>query len=205
MPIVGWLWRRGKCGTCRSSISVLYPLAELATGLGFWYVYYTQPDAYSFLAGLVLLSQVIVLTVSDLKYRLLPNRLVYPAFAFFLVYRAFVHPLPIWQYALGFAIGGGTLWLISWASQKAGKPGMGGGDIKWMAALGLAVGAEQIVLIILVSSFAGLLAGVLLIAGNKMSRRSYLPFGPFIGVAAIVSWFWGGPIVDAYLQLYTYA
>jgi leader peptidase (prepilin peptidase)/N-methyltransferase len=205
VPVVGWIWRRAKCRHCESPISAVYPLIELFTGLCFAFLFADRSSIFEWIAGSALVSILIVLCVSDLQYRLLPNRIVYPSIVLFAVYRVFVHPLPLWEYALGFVVGGGMLWIVSWVSIRMNRPAMGGGDIKLMAALGLLLGAEQTLFIVLLSSLLGLLSGIALIAAKRMSRQTFLPFGPFIAGAALISWVYGDSIVSWYLTLFAVA
>ncbi|XID92594.1 prepilin peptidase [Paenibacillaceae bacterium WGS1546] len=204
-PVVGWMLRLSKCRHCKAPISPLYPLMELATGVCFAVLYLRGSSLQEWAAGIALASLLIVLAVSDLKYRLLPNRLVYPGLAACLLYRLVVHPLPLWQYGLGFLIGGGILWLVSWAGLRMNRPAMGGGDIKLMSMLGLLLGAEQILFVVLVSSALGLAIGLLLMALGRMSRQAFLPFGPFIGLAGFLSWVYGERVVDWYLSYFVLA
>jgi len=201
VPVVGWIWRRGKCRHCKAAISPLYPLMELMTGVIFALLYLQGSEPTAWIAGLMLASVLVVVSVSDLQYRIIPNKVVYPALLACLFYRVIYQPLPVWQYGLGFIIGGGLLLLVSWASTKMNRPAMGGGDIKLMAMLGLLLGAEQIVLVIVLSSALGLIIGMLLIASKRITRQTFLPFGPFIALAGLLSWVSGERVVDWYLQL----
>jgi leader peptidase (prepilin peptidase)/N-methyltransferase len=205
IPVIGWLWRLSKCRSCKTTISAIYPIMELTTGIGFAALYISRSSYIDWIAGLVLISVLIILTVSDLHYRLLPNRIVYPTLVGVIIYRIAVHPLPIWQYILGFVIGGGLLWLVSWVSIRMNRPAMGGGDIKLMAVLGLLLGVEQVIFIILLSSVLGLFSGILMIVMKRMSLKTFVPFGPFISIAAFVSWLFGDQIVSWYLGFYVLA
>lgn len=202
VPVIGWLWRLAKCRNCEASISPIYPLMELATGVCFAILYVQGATLTEWIAGLVLTSVLIVLAISDLQYRLIPNRIVYPSLIVCAVYRLLVHPLPLWEYGMGFVIGGGLLWLVSWVSVKLKRPAMGGGDIKLMALLGLLLGVEQIIFVILLSAMLGLIIGLLLMALKRISRQTFLPFGPFIGLAGFMSWVIGEQIIKWYIGLF---
>ncbi len=204
VPIVGWLWRRGACRHCRARISPIYVLGEAGTGLLFALLYLHHSSVAEWIGGMLLVAMLVALTVSDLKYRLLPDRIVYPSFAVFVLYQLLVAPGQIWSHALGLLIGGGMLLAVSWVSVKANRPAMGGGDIKLMALLGWLLGFERVLLVILLSSVLGLLVGFSLIAAGKMRRDTFLPFGPFIAAAALFAWMWGQDVVDRYLNHFVY-
>lgn len=175
-----------------------YPVVAVLSGILYLLLFAMERDFREWLPGLVLVSVLTVLAVTDLKYRLLPDVIVYPAMLFFAVWRFFHHPLPLWQYALGFLIGGGVLYLISWIAVKMNKPPMGGGDIKLMAMLGLALGAEQVVLLLLVSSLLGVVSGYIMIAFRRIGKGGFVPFGPSIAAAALFCWFFGQALLSWY-------
>lgn len=200
VPVVGWIWRRGKCRHCRRPISAIYLLGEAGTGLLFALLYLHKSSAAEWIGGMLLTVMLVTLTVSDLKYRLLPDRIVFPSFAVFVLYQLLVASGRIWDHLLGLLIGGGMLLAVSWVSVKMNRPAMGGGDIKLMAVLGWLLGFERVFLVILLSSLLGLMVGVGLIAAGKMRRDTFLPFGPFIAASALFAWIWGQDVVDQYLN-----
>ncbi|MNG12166.1 Type 4 prepilin-like proteins leader peptide-processing enzyme [compost metagenome] len=115
--------------------------------------------------------------------------------------RLFVHPLPIWHYALGFVIGGGALITVSLVATWMGKPAMGFGDIRLMALVGLVMGIKLVLLCIFLSALLGSVIGVALIASGKLDRRSPIPYGPFIAVAGFICFCFGDPLMTWYMDL----
>lgn len=180
----------------------IYPCMMTAGGAGFALMATLGGGFTEVVAGCILLLILIALTVSDLTYRLLPNKIIYPAIVWCAGWRVLFHPLPLWEYALGFLIGGGMLYLVSFFAVKRGRPPMGGGDIKLMALLGLAMGAELIVMTLILSSLIGMLGALLLIAARRMNRSSFVPFGPFISLAAVIAWLCGDAALQWYYGLY---
>ncbi|KRE69202.1 prepilin peptidase [Paenibacillus sp. Soil750] len=200
IPILGWFIRRGKCHTCGSPISPVYIVGELAGGILFASLPFVVSVNELWIAY-PLVSVLLILTVSDLAYMLLPNKIIYPAMLLFTGLRLFIHPLPIWHYALGFVIGGGTLLAVSLAATWMGKPAMGFGDIRLMALVGLVMGIKLVLLCIFLSALLGSVIGVALIASGKLDRRSPIPYGPFIAVAGFICFCFGDPLMTWYMDL----
>ncbi|MGG1515061.1 A24 family peptidase [Paenibacillus oryzisoli] len=200
IPIFGWFIRRGKCHTCQASISPIYLVGELAGGMLFaalpWLV--ARDELW---IAYPLVSVLLMLTVSDLAYMLLPNKIIYPAMLGFAALRLWLHPLPLWQYAAGFILGGGLLVLVSLAAAWMGRPAMGFGDIRLMALVGLVMGVKLVLMCIFLSAFLGSLIGLGLIAAGKLDRRSPMPYGPFIAVAGLLCFCFGDPILTWYMDL----
>lgn len=202
LPLFGWLIRKGKCHYCGERISPVYFVGEAAAGVLFAALPFLLQDGSELVIAYPLVSIVVVLTVSDLNYRLLPNRIIYPGFLVFAVLRLLIHPLPVWEYALGFLVGGGVLMLVSWVSVLLGKPAMGGGDIKMMALMGLVMGAKLVLLCLFLSALFGSIAGLAMIASGKLTRRSFIPYGPFIAIGGLVSYFYGQDVLSWYVSTF---
>ncbi|MDF2814244.1 MAG: prepilin peptidase [Paenibacillus sp.] len=201
IPILGWIIRRGRCHYCEERFSFIYVLGELAGGLLFAALPFLLDTPQELLIAYPLVSVLLILTVSDLKYMLLPNRIIYPAMLLFTVLRVFIHPLPLWHYALAFLLGGGILISVSYVSTLLGKPAMGFGDIRLMALVGLVMGIKLVLLCIFLSALLGSVIGLALIGSGKLTRRTPIPYGPFIAVACLVSLCYGDQIVVWYMDL----
>ncbi|TVY10420.1 prepilin peptidase [Paenibacillus cremeus] len=204
IPIFGWLLRKGKCHYCGTPISGVYMLGELAGGVLFAALPLLFPDHLEELwIAYPLVSVLLILTVSDLKYMLLPNKIIYPAMLLFTLLRLLNHPLPLWHYALGFVLGGGILISVSLIATWMGKPAMGFGDIRLMALIGLVIGVKLVLLCVFLSALLGSVIGLALIGSGKLSRSTPIPYGPFIAVGSLVSYCYGDPLVSWYLDLIT--
>ncbi|GFR36705.1 type 4 prepilin-like proteins leader peptide-processing enzyme [Insulibacter thermoxylanivorax] len=202
IPVVSWLFQRGRCRTCGEPISPLYLLGELATGIGYAALPHLIQDLPELLFAYVFISVMIIITISDLRYQIIPNKIIYPMIVLTLIYRILYHPLPMWEYLSGFAIGGGMLLLVSVIGRWMGKPNaMGGGDVKLMAWIGLAGGLQMILLCIFLSSLIGFLVGVILLWSRKLASTA-IPFGPFIAIGACVSLMLHETIFTWYLGLF---
>lgn len=187
VPVFGWLWLRGKCRSCRLPISPMYPVVELATGLLFVACYLNFDVAPAAFKWLFFTCAIIVLTVTDLRVRLLPDAVNWPGFAAGLAFAAFVPPsdgaalwltdrlglLPppvpvvgVFEALIGAGFGSFLLWGAG-AAYKAvrGRDGMGFGDVKMMAMVGTFLGLRGTFLTILLGTLLGSVLGVAVIVG----------------------------------------
>ena len=191
IPIFSWILLRAKCANCKVKISSEYPIVESLCGFvtlfffkdlldlnHFHYAFFRTTIFYIFLAHFVI----------DLKHKILPDSLnIYLGFVL-LIYSFF--QFNYIHIGLGFLIGGGFPYLITWLFYKIrGQIGLGGGDIKLYAVLGLYLGPLDIMLTIFLSCFLGAVVGVFLIATKFLDRNNPIPFGPFILIVAAIQIF----------------
>jgi leader peptidase (prepilin peptidase)/N-methyltransferase len=205
IPVVSWLAQRGRCRHCGQPISVRYLITELVTAVLFalaFAKYNLSPEAFVFAAFFWVL---VVLTVIDLEHRLLPNRIVYPAFVvgwIGLTTGALSEGRPeaLIGAALGALIFGGFFLLIALVYPA----GMGGGDVKLALVLGSFLGYEGGVGVTLAGMFLSFLlggvVGVTITVVKGGGRKSQVPFGPFLAAGTIIAVLGGESIVDAYLS-----
>lgn len=187
-------WVGSRCSPGEPAVSKLYwsyPVIAVLSGVSYWQMFSEDRELSEWFPGLVLLSVLTVLAVSDLKYRLLPDAVTVPAMAFFALWHLLLPVLPFWHHVLGFFVGGGIPFLVSWIAARLNKTPMGGGDIKLLAMLGLALGAERVVLVLLAASALGVAAAFFLMVTGKLERGQFVPFGPSIAAAAVLCWFFG--------------
>ncbi len=216
IPLISHLYLKGKCRYCRAHISFYYPLVELVTGIlfviAFVYVYGLQSTVYSlsfsifnsqfsiFLYYLFILSCFIVIFFTDIKYGIIPDKIVYPAIAIVTIYNLqFFHIRQGFggqatnNYllsafgAFGFFL---TLYLIT-----RGK-GMGFGDVKLSFLLGLVLGFPKVVVALYLAFLTGAIVGsILIIWRKKKLKGGTIPFGPFLIIGAVLSLFFGEKII----------
>jgi leader peptidase (prepilin peptidase)/N-methyltransferase len=202
VPVLSYLFLIGKCRYCKSPISMIYPAGELATGILFALFTYQLGFHSELIAGLFFVSILVVITITDLREMLIPNRIIFFAMAVGAVLRVFVHTLPVWNYLAAFVIGIGILYAIAWISSVLlKKEGIGGGDLKLFAFIGLILGIKLTLLAIFMSSLLGTIFGLYLIIVGKYDRNRYLPFGPFIAGGSMITYLWGNQIVQWYMEL----
>ncbi|HZG88493.1 prepilin peptidase [Paenibacillus sp.] len=199
IPLLSYAALRGRCRYCRTRISAAYPIGEAATAaLFFWTGLRFGPFDPEWLAGALLCAVLVAVVHTDLKAMLIPDRIVFPAVALAALLRAFVHPLPLWNYALAAAVGFGVLYLLAVVS----KGGMGGGDIKLYLFIGLTCGFAATLLSLFAASLFGTLYGIAARLAGRTERGRPIPFGPFIAAGAILSFFYGQAWIEAYLGLW---
>ena len=202
LPILSWVALGGRCRTCKAPVSSMYPIVEAVTALAFVGVYALYGLTPLGFVRLVFVCAIIVLFVTDLQHKILPNVITLPGivvgFACSLVLP------PGWLDSLiGILVGGGILWAIAEGYYRIrGQDGLGMGDVKLLAMIGAFLGWKLVLLTLVLASFAGSIAGVALIASKRGDMKYALPFGTFLGIGALVSAVWGTPIVDWYFGFY---
>lgn len=199
IPVVSYIAARGKCRCCGNKISPTRWIVEAATAFLFgWIGWHYGPFQLEWIAALLLCSVLIVITITDLKAMTIPNAVVFPAAALALAVRLLIHPLPLWNYAAGAAIGFGLLYLLAVLS----KGGMGGGDIKLYLFIGLIGGISVTLFSLFLASMLGSLYALVRKAAGTLRRKEPIPFGPFIAAGAMVSFLYSERWVDGYVNLF---
>jgi len=198
MPVLSWLFLRGQCRTCAKPIHWLYPVGELMVAVVMTFVVYHGGFTWETLVVAVLFLFILTVTITDLHAKLMPNKITYPGLIVVCSLRLFIHPDPWWDYALGFLVGGGLLTVLALVS----KGGMGGGDIKLFALIGLGLGVETVLFALFYSCLWGTVVGLPLRLTGKIKARQPIPFGPFILLGSWTAWAYGTDIWQAYLHLY---
>jgi prepilin signal peptidase PulO-like enzyme (type II secretory pathway) len=212
VPVFSWLALRGKCRYCARPISAQYPLVELITAVLFVASYLWWPlvlggtQTAIFVLWLVLLTGLIALAVYDLRWFMLPNKLVYPLSAVAVVQALLVISVSasltdtLLNMILAIIVGGGIFYVLFQVSK--GK-WIGGGDVKLGALLGLIVATPaKAILFIFVASVLGSLASLPLLAGGRLNHNSQIPFGPFLIIGAIIHVLFGSDILHWYQQVF---
>ena len=230
IPVISYaILLRGRCRNCRARISPIYPAVELLVACLYLLLFLIHRDQISLgswlplAVDIVYVSLIVPLIFIDLRHKLLPNAITYPGLLVLLVMRA-VDPdawmlshtpkpfglegAPNWAVSLfgsvlGAAVGGGTLWLVREAYYRLRHvEGMGLGDVKMMLMVGAFLGWQLTLLTIFLGSLLGSLVGVLLILIRGGSMKMQIPFGVFLGPAAIVALFVGQHLIVWYVGMY---
>ncbi|WP_322521773.1 A24 family peptidase [Guyparkeria halophila] len=202
IPVLSWLWLRGRCANCGRAISWQYPLVELASaaliGLAAWQFGPTALALAVFLFSWALLAASII----DLKTQLLPDVFTLPLLWLGLLLPILLpaYHLSLDEAVLGAVFGYLALWSVYWLFRLlTGKEGMGFGDFKLLAALGAWLGWQLLPLVILLSALAGSVIGIAMILLLRHDRRIPIPFGPYLAIAGLIALYLGEPIMSAYL------
>ncbi|MFT9487653.1 A24 family peptidase [Tepidibacillus infernus] len=198
IPVLSYIGLKGKCRYCRVKISPIYPLGELLTLVLFFLIQFSFGFSKELIIAYPFAMIMIAATLSDLKYQVIPNRITYFGIALFLILRFWIHPLSIWNYWIGAVLGGGLLLLIAILS----RGGMGGGDIKLFFLIGLVLGWQNTLLALFLSTGIGAVIGGILMLLGVVKQKQLIPFGPFIFIGTMITYFLGNQIWQWYLGLY---
>lgn len=198
VPVFSYVFLKGKCRGCGTKIHWVYPVMELVTGLLFAFAYYQLGFTLELAVALLFISLLVIITVSDIAYMLIPDKILVFFLIPLIVLRVFVPLSPWWDSIIGAFVGFGVLFLIAVVS----KGGMGGGDIKLFFVIGLVLGWIPTLLTLFLASIIGTVIGIISLRRTKQGRRTPIPFGPSIALAAIISYFYGEMLVDWYVNLF---
>lgn len=198
IPVLSWLFLRGRCRYCGEPIARQYPVIELVNGILYLTIYAVhglsaQSFFYLFLASLLL-----VMAVIDRHHQVIPDGLNLAGLLGGGIFTVFVPGgAGLVNGLAGLLLGGGLFFLIAVITQGA----MGGGDIKLMGVLGLWLGWKQVLLTAFFAFILGSIISLALLAAGKVKRKDPLPFGPFISMSAVLVMLWGEQILAWYLQM----
>ncbi len=223
IPVLSWMILGGKCRNCKTKISAMYPAVELLTGLLFLACYFVFGPTLDAAKWAVFSAIIVVLTITDLRERILPDEVNFFGFgagllfsfftksldgtALWLANRWFEFPPPqmalsVADALLGAAAGSGLLWIVAEGYFRIrGREGMGLGDVKMMAAIGAFLGLKRTMMTVLAGSLLGSVIGIFLIAISKKGRDYELPFGTFLGAGALLVVFFGTSALHWYETL----
>ncbi len=200
IPVLSYLWLRGKCTGCQTRISVRYPVVEAITGI------LTAITASYFGYGLAAIAAIffiwalIALTFIDFDTQLLPDSITLPLLWLGLLVNMQATFVPLHTAVIGAMAGYLSLWSIYWLFKLiTGKEGMGYGDFKLLAAIGAWLGWSMLPVVILLSSAVGAVVGIILIVVAKRGHSIPIPFGPYLAGGGLIALFWGQDILQSYL------
>ncbi len=198
IPVFSYLALRGKCRGCGQKISPIYPLIEFITGVLFAFSFFRLGFSYELIIAILFVSLLVIITVSDIAYMLIPDKVLLPFAISFLILRWLIPTSPWWDSLLGAAVGFTVLYFIAVVS----KGGMGGGDIKLFFVIGLVLGTVNTLLTLFFASLIGSVVGIYVLRKTGKGRKTPVAFGPSIAVAAVISYFFGADFVEWYQQLF---
>lgn len=203
IPLLSWLWLKGRCRECQAPISARYPLVELLTALLSLVVAATFPPSWGLLAALLLTWVLVALTFIDLDKMLLPDQLTLPLLWGGLLFNLAGGFVPLADAVIGAMAGYLVLWSLYWAFKLlTGKEGMGYGDFKLLAALGAWLGWQALPIVLLLSSLVGAIIGISLILLRNHHQGKPIPFGPYLAIAGWIALLWGDTITRWYLTTF---
>jgi len=193
VPLLSWLQLGGKCRSCKTKISIQYPLIELLNGAAYLGIYHLLGFGWWTVIACLMFSILLVVFFIDLRHMIIPNVLVITIGVIGLVWTVVTGDYL--SHIAGFFVVSLLLLVIAIIS----KGGMGMGDVKLMAAAGLLLGWQNILLALMLAAIIGSVVGVTLIAMKIVERKHPIPFGPFLSLGIMVAMLFGDSIIQWYL------
>jgi len=202
VPILSWLFLKGKCSQCKNKISIRYPLVEASTAALSLIIAYTYGVNSLTFFVLILTWTLICLTMIDFDHMLLPDQLTFPLLWLGLLININGAIVPLEQAVIGAVAGYMSLYSVFWLFKFfTGKEGMGHGDFKLLAVFGAWLGWQLLPLLILMASAVGAIIGISLIIFKGHQRQQAIPFGPYIAISGWLTMLFGNDIWQWYLAL----
>lgn len=200
IPVISWLFLRGKCGQCKNAISIRYPLVETATALLSLVVAIEYGVTIETLLLLILTWGLVCLTLIDFDHMLLPDQIVMPLLWLGLLVNINGMFVPVDDAVIGAAVGYMSLFSVFWLFKLlTGKEGMGYGDFKLFALFGAWLGWQLLPILILMASVVGAIVGISLMLFKNHTREQAIPFGPYLAIAGWITILWGEGIWSWYI------
>ncbi|MDP4170418.1 MAG: prepilin peptidase [Bacillota bacterium] len=196
IPVLSYLLQGGKCRGCRSRISPVYPIMELLTGVLFMTAPYFVGWSWELLVALSLISLFVIITVSDIHYMIIPDKILLVFAGIFLLLRIFFPLFPWYDSLVGAATGFLLLLIIALVS----KGGMGFGDVKLFGLLGFVLGTKLVLLSFFLSTLIGAVVGLTAMLFGIVKRREPIPFGPFIVAGTLIAYYFGNELILLYIH-----
>jgi leader peptidase (prepilin peptidase)/N-methyltransferase len=199
LPVIGFLWLKGRCAKCGAKISRRYPLVEAFAGVLALTTAYVFGPTWQTAAALGFAWTLLALTLIDLDHKLLPDSLTLP-----LLWAGLLVNVPgLFTTLSSSVLGAAAGYLALWSVYKlfklvTGKEGMGYGDFKLLAAIGAWLGWQLLPVVILLSAVVGSVVGIALIVFGGRSSQTAIPFGPYLAAAGFIALLWGERLVQLY-------
>ncbi|MFC7061644.1 prepilin peptidase [Halobacillus seohaensis] len=195
IPVLSFFIQKGLCRHCHQRISSIYPSMEILSGLAFAFSYWRFGFDLHLILALLLLSMFHIIVVSDLRYMIIPNKVLIFFTVIFIIYRVIVPLEPWWGSVVGAMVGliGTALIII------VSRGGMGGGDMKLFAVIGLALGTKLLLVTFFLASLIGAVVSITLLGLGIITRKKPIPFGPFIVTGGILSLYYGPVLIKWYV------
>ena len=206
IPILSFLILKGKCRYCQKPISLQYPFVELATGILFLLIVFHFSSDFLFSIFCLLISCfLIIIFVYDLKYYIIPDKIIYPVIAIALIFNTFysifiIHNSKFLIQSLLSALGAASFFLIIVLVSRGRW--MGIGDIKLAFFMGLFLSFPGILIALFSAFLVGAVLGLWLVAFGKKTMKSEVPFGPFLVTGTFIALFFSQPLINWYWNLF---
>lgn len=201
IPVISWLFLKGKCSQCKNKISVRYPIIELTTAFLGTIIAVNYGVTSTALFIILLTYALICLTMIDFDHMLLPDQITLPFLWLGLLVNINGAIVPLQDAVIGAVAGYMSLYCVFWLFKLiTGKEGMGYGDFKLVALFGAWIGWQLLPLLILMASAVGAVIGISLMVFKNHQREQAIPFGPYLAIAGWITMIWGNNIWGWYLS-----
>lgn len=198
IPVISYILLKGRCRHCHVPISKIYPITEFSVGLLFMFAAY-EMETNVLVISLALISLLTLATITDIHYFIIPNKLLSFFMGLFIIIRV-LHPLDTWYDSLlGFLISYLLILLLIIIS----RGGMGAGDMKFLAVIGFLTGTKIALLGFMFAILLGGLYGIYLLIIKRKNKSNYIPFGPFISIGILISYYYHNEIISFYITALT--
>lgn len=198
IPLLSYVILQGKCRNCKAYVSLQYPIVEIISGISFVFLLNRSGFSYLLFLYLVAISALIIIFVYDLRYLEIPEIFAWLFLAVTIILGVTQSNFSLANFLLGGLVGGGILGILVGISDERL---MGAGDIKIGLAFGFLFGYPQALLFLFLSFIVGAVIGLILIAIKGKKLKSEIAFAPFMIIAGIITFIWGGTIISSYLSL----
>lgn len=205
IPIISWLFLKGKCASCSNPISARYPIVEAITALLSLVVAYKLGATEQALLYILITWALVALTFIDIDHMLLPDQITLPLVWLALIAAVLGYTVTPADAIIGAACGYLSLWSVFWLFKLlTGKEGMGYGDFKLLAVFGALLGWQSLLTIILLSSVVGAIIGIALLTIQGKDKATPIPFGPYLAIAGWITMLWGEQLQASYFNVIGY-
>ncbi|WP_175615026.1 prepilin peptidase [Piscibacillus halophilus] len=198
IPFISYVFQKGKCRHCHTRISWTYPFFEVLTAGLFILAFFHIGFQLELLMAWIFVSLLIIITITDVHYQLIPNRILLFFLILIVPLRLMIQTDPWYDAFLGGIVGFGLLFLIALLS----KGGMGGGDIKLFGVIGLVLGLQGTLITLFLATLLGAFIGCILMLFGKVKKGVPFAFGPFIAAAAIITYFYQDGLIEWYMTTF---
>ena len=203
VPVLSYVFLKGKCRDCGARISIRYPIVELLSGLLFLSLYLKCGLTFTLVEYLILGWGGLIASFIDFDHRILPDVFTLTGIILGLVGAVINPDRHVADALVGILAGGGFLWAVAFIYEAIKhQEGMGGGDIKLLGWIGAVLGWRAVIFSILVSSITGSVVGGGYALLKKTGMKTSIPFGPFLYFAALIFMFFGSSLIHGYLDLF---
>ena len=192
IPVISYIVLGGKCRDCATRISPIYSVIETVTAVLLLAGFFKFGLSFDFMVYAAVAPALVIITAIDIEHQIIPDVITLPGIALGLAVGTYT--IGYADSLLGFFVGGGLFYLLAVLSNG----GMGGGDIKYISAAGALLGWKKVLLVIFIGALLGSVVGVFQIAVQKKTRKSLIPFGPFLATSTLITLFYGNSLIRLY-------